>query len=138
MEWAKIFIVIVGYLFTWHFTTYLVKRTIGVQKNVNIFTPDNPLPPSTPQTVENIIHANQNDKAIKDGYLIGKCENTIIFAMVLADAFTGLALVFAAKNLVRKEEIQQNSSFFLVGTMVNFTATLVVAFAVKYLLSVVV
>lgn len=73
-------------------------------------------------------------KTIRDGYLIGKCENTIIFAMVLADAFTGLALVFAAKNLVRKEEIQQNSSFFLVGTMLNFTVTLVIAFVVKYLL----
>lgn len=134
MEWLKIFTVIIGYLFTWHLTTYLINRVVGVQKSVSIFTPDNPLPSLNQQTIESISHANQNDKTIRDGYLIGKCENTIIFAMVLADAFTGLALVFAAKNLVRKEEIQQNSSFFLVGTMLNFTVTLVIAFIVKYLL----
>ncbi len=109
MTFLSVLIVIAAYIFTWHFSTYLIKRIVGVQKTVHIFVP-------------------------RDGYLIGKCENTIIFILVLADAFTGLALIFAAKNLVRKEAIQKNSGFFLVGTMVNFTVTLTIAFAVKYLL----
>lgn len=134
MEWTKILIVIIGYIFTWHLTSYLIKRIVGVKKEVSLFMP-NDLSLLADKNEQPTTPINQNDKAVRDGYLIGKCENTIIFAMVLADAFTGLALVFAAKNLVRKEEIQQNSSFFLVGTMVNFTVTLVIAFGVKYLIN---
>ncbi len=133
MTFLSVLIVIAAYIFTWHFSTYLIKRIVGVQKTVHIFVPDDKRVSADTPAV-NIDAANQDERAIRDGYLIGKCENTIIFILVLADAFTGLALIFAAKNLVRKEAIQKNSGFFLVGTMVNFTVTLTIAFAVKYLL----
>ena len=38
------------------------------------------------------------------GALIGKCENILTITFVLAGAETGLALIFAAKSLVRRED----------------------------------
>ncbi|MGM0580923.1 MAG: hypothetical protein ACQETL_09610 [Bacteroidota bacterium] len=79
---------------------------------------------------------NQNDqKIIRDGYIIGKCENIIILCFVLVGEVTGLALIFAAKSLARQKDINDNAGFFLAGTMINFTTTLVLAFAIKYILT---
>jgi hypothetical protein len=72
---------------------------------------------------------------IRDGYIIGKCENIIILSFILVGEVTGLALIFAAKNLARVKDIQDNAGFFLAGTMVNFTATLVIAYILKFVLT---
>jgi len=55
------------------------------------------------------------------GVLIGKCENVLTLTFVLAGAFTALAVVFAAKGIVRKDDIEKNSLFYLAGTLVNLT-----------------
>lgn len=69
---------------------------------------------------------------IRDGFIIGKCENIIIISFVLFEEVTGLALVFAAKSLARQKDINKNAGFFLAGTMVNFTASLVIGYIIKY------
>ncbi len=69
----------------------------------------------------------------KDSYIIGKCENIIIYILILSDAFTSLAVIFAAKSLVRKDVIKKNSAF-LVGTMLNFTISLTISVFVRFLL----
>ena len=38
------------------------------------------------------------------GFVVGKCENLLILTFMLLDAYTALALVFAAKAIVRKED----------------------------------
>ncbi len=74
-------------------------------------------------------------RLMREGYIIGKCENLIILIFVLAGELTGLSLIFAAKSLARKKDIDNNAGFFLVGTLVNFTATLILAYALKFLLA---
>jgi len=60
------------------------------------------------------------------GVLVGKCENVLTLTFVLAGAYTALALVFAAKGIVRKDDIEKNTLFYLAGTLVNLTYSVVV------------
>jgi hypothetical protein len=55
------------------------------------------------------------------GQIIGKCENVLVLSFVLANAYTALAVVFAAKSIVRREDMVKNSKYYLAGTLVNFT-----------------
>ena len=71
-------------------------------------------------------------RLMREGYIIGKCENLIILIFVLAGALTGLSLIFAAKSLARRKDIDNNAGFFLVGTLVNFTSTLILAYILKF------
>jgi len=60
------------------------------------------------------------------GVLVGKCENVLTLTFVLAGAYTALALVFAAKGIVRKDDIEKNTLFYLAGTLVNLTYSVLV------------
>lgn len=71
------------------------------------------------------------------GQIIGKCENIIILSFILLEAYTALALVITAKTLVRKEEIEKNEMYFLVGTLVNVSYSVLISFIVKLLITVV-
>ncbi len=59
--------------------------------------------------------------------VIGKCENIVTVTLVLTGQVAGLALIFAAKSLVRSDAIKRDPGFYLGGTMVNFVFGLVVA-----------
>ena len=65
--------------------------------------------------------------------VIGKCENIITVSFVLANAPTGLALIFAGKSLVRSADIKKNPGFFLGGTLVNLVWGLLVAMIARVL-----
>lgn len=69
------------------------------------------------------------------GALVGKCENILLFTLVLVEAYTALALVFAAKSIVRREHMARNSLFYLAGTLVNVTYSLLIGLAVLVALS---
>ncbi len=71
---------------------------------------------------------------ISTGLIIGKCENLIIYLMVLTGSYTALAIIFTAKTIIRKEDIAKNSMFFLAGTMINVTYSLLVSLLVKLLI----
>lgn len=119
---VKGIVVLVGYFITFFVTNLLIKRI--VLKGKNGFDADGDG------------NVNITDKKIiRVGYIIGKCENIIILSFVLAGEVTGLALIFAAKSLARQKDINDNAGFFLAGTMINFTATLVLAFIIKYILT---
>jgi hypothetical protein len=60
------------------------------------------------------------------GVLVGKCENVLALTFVLAGAYTALAVVFAAKGIVRKDDIEKNTLFYLAGTLVNLTYSVLV------------
>ncbi|MBX3321891.1 MAG: hypothetical protein KF757_02755 [Phycisphaeraceae bacterium] len=66
--------------------------------------------------------------------VIGKCENIITLTFVLTGNYAGLALIFAAKSLVRTEAIKQNPGFFLGGTLVNLVWGLAVGLGARGLL----
>lgn len=113
----KLIVITCGLLIMWHSSNFMIEKFIK-------------LPPYNDQ---NIIQPYK----VKEGKIIGKCENIIIYCLVLAGAFTGLALIFAAKNLVRQEQIKKHSEIFLVGTMLNFTISLVISISVKFLLTII-
>ncbi|MCL4221841.1 MAG: hypothetical protein KJZ65_10790 [Phycisphaerales bacterium] len=66
--------------------------------------------------------------------VIGKCENLITVTLVLTNNLAGLAVVFAAKSLVRSDAIRSNPGFYLGGTLVNLVWGLLVASLVRVLL----
>jgi hypothetical protein len=67
-------------------------------------------------------------KLFKDlGFWIGFFEHVIIFVLVMNKEFSALAIIFGAKELVRKEQIKTNPAYYLLGTLINFGVALVMA-----------
>ena len=60
------------------------------------------------------------------GFWIGFFETLIIFVFVVNKEYSGLALIFGAKEFVRKEEIQKDPTYYLLGTVINFGVSLVI------------
>jgi hypothetical protein len=60
------------------------------------------------------------------GFWIGLFETIIIFVFVLNKEFSGLALIFGAKEFVRKEEIKEDPTYYLLGTLINFGVSLLI------------
>ncbi len=74
-------------------------------------------------------------KEVRDtGFVIGKCENLLILTFMLLDAYTALAVIFAAKAIVRKEDMSKNTLFFLAGTMINVTYSIIIGLVIKILI----
>jgi len=68
------------------------------------------------------------------GAIVGKTENVLVFTFVLVDAYVALSIIFAAKSIVRREDMKQNSLFYLAGTLVNFTYSLLLGLIALWLL----
>lgn len=69
------------------------------------------------------------------GKIFGKCENVIIYILVLLEGYTALALIFAGKTIVRNEDKDKVSSVYhLAGTMINTAYSILIAFIIKYLI----
>jgi len=49
-------------------------------------------------------------------------------------AYTALSVIFAAKTIVRRDDMAKNSLFFLAGTMVNVTYSVVFGLIIKLLI----
>ena len=116
---TEIGIVLAGYL-----VTLLLSGVI-----VRYFTP----PPPKAEEAERPGPKGRFDASV----VIGKCENILVVTLVLAGEVTGLALLFAAKSLVRKEDIRKNSQFYLGGMLVNLTWSLGMGYLTRYLAAVV-
>lgn len=65
------------------------------------------------------------------GAIVGKAENLLVVTFVLVGAYTALAVVFAAKSIVRREDMKNNSLFYLAGTLVNFTYSVLVGLVIR-------
>ena len=83
-----------------------------------------------------IVPESYNAKLKRTGRIIGKCENFLVISFILADALTGLALIFAAKTLPRKSKEEEDNleltNYFLAGTLLNFSYSLLMGFVLKY------
>jgi hypothetical protein len=69
------------------------------------------------------------------GNVIGKCENILVLTFMLLDAYTAIALVFTAKTIIRKEDIEKNSVYFLAGTLVNVCYSVLMGFITKVIIA---
>ena len=78
--------------------------------------------------------AHTTEERRRLGNVIGKCENIIVVTLILAGAETGLALIFTAKTLVRRQDIEQDPGYFLGGTLLNFVWSLIVAMLARVLI----
>ncbi len=81
------------------------------------------------QISESAVMEKIGKEARDTGFIIGKCENLLIFSFVLFGQFTALAIIFAAKAIVRREDMSRNTLYFLAGTMINVTYSVLVAIA---------
>lgn len=88
-------------------------------------------------TLSQISHKGKNEIAKENkwdtGRIIGKCENILIITFILLNAYTALAIIFAAKTIIRKEDIEKNSLFYLAGNMVNVTYSIIFGVIIKLL-----
>lgn len=80
------------------------------------------------------VNQTLSKEVLDTGFIIGKCENILIITFMFLDAYTALALIFAAKTIVRREDMSKNSLFFLAGTMINVTYSIIMGLAVKILI----
>lgn len=76
--------------------------------------------------VEYALQRANADEALDDrrdtGTVIGKLENVLVLTLIFVGAYTALAVLFAAKSLVRIEDTDtEDSTYYLTGTLANFT-----------------
>lgn len=69
------------------------------------------------------------------GFIIGKCENILLLSFVLFNAYTALALIFAAKAIIRGEAMKNKPSYYLAGTMINVTYSIIAGIIIKLVIS---
>lgn len=65
------------------------------------------------------------------GTIVGKAENVLLPTFILAEAYTALSVIFAAKGLVRRDDIRKNTLYYLAGTMTNFTYSVAIGFIIR-------
>jgi hypothetical protein len=107
----KIILVIAGYLFCFAIGSVVVRLAI------KMISPD---------------YKKQLGKPILDtGFIIGICESFITITLVLLNQLTSLAIIFTAKSIVRSKKMEEKAEYYLVGTMVNFTFSLLVGIIMK-------
>ncbi|MDY6952644.1 MAG: hypothetical protein SWE60_14120 [Thermodesulfobacteriota bacterium] len=61
------------------------------------------------------------------GLWIGFCETLLVFVLVFHGEYSALTIIFAAKEFVRKEKIQDNPSYYLLGTLINVSVAVLSA-----------
>ena len=112
----QIFIIVAGYLITISLSGIIVRFFVGI-------------PPKDEQETP----SGGNDSRFDTGTIIGKCENILTVTFILAGEITGLVLVFAAKSLIRKELINEDAKYYLGGTLINFSFSVLMGFLIRIL-----
>lgn len=59
----------------------------------------------------------------------------IILTFIILGAYTALAIIFAAKSIIRREDISTgDTSYYIAGTMVNLTYSVVIGGIIKLII----
>ncbi|MFH0930813.1 MAG: hypothetical protein V1890_02600 [Candidatus Zixiibacteriota bacterium] len=111
MNWTYLLILVTGYLFCFIFGSMVVRFCI--------------------RKVDPSYKTELGKPVVDTGLIIGLCESFITISLVLMDALTGLAIIFTAKSIARSKKIEEKAEFYLVGTMVNFSFSLLVGILLK-------
>lgn len=117
--WFRGLVIILAYMFTMVFSGKIVAYFV--------------LPPNVAAEKKAAVRG-PDEARFDSGVVIGKCENLIIVTLVLLDQVTGLAVIFAAKSIVRQEAVKTNPGYYLGGTLVNLVWSLMVALIVRLLI----
>ncbi|MCK4824930.1 hypothetical protein KA005_54775 [bacterium] len=120
IDFLQVSIIAIGYIITIGTSGWVVRHFIEVPK-----------PSSKTSDPDESISGKRYDL----GAIIGKCENFLAITFILADAITGLALIFAAKSIVRSEDIKKDPRYYLGGTLVNLCFSVLIAFLVRIILN---
>ena len=67
----------------------------------------------------------------KIGFIIGRCENILILTFILLNEVTALMIIIGVKGLVRREDIERKPGYYLVGTLLNVTISILLSILVK-------
>lgn len=78
---------------------------------------------------------DQLEEEKNPGRVIGKLEDFLIVTFIILEAYTALAIVFGAKSVVRAELGRPRASYYILGTLANFTWALTVGLAGKLVTS---
>lgn len=70
-----------------------------------------------------------------NGFWIGLFETFLVFVFVYEREYGALAIIIAAKEFVRRGKIEQEPSYYLLGTFVNLTTAMVFALLARKLLT---
>jgi hypothetical protein len=65
------------------------------------------------------------------GFWIGFFETLLVFVLVVQAEFSALAIIIGAKEFVRKDQIVENPSYYLLGTLVNLSVAVLSVLAAK-------
>jgi hypothetical protein len=65
------------------------------------------------------------------GLWIGFFETLLIYVFVYLGEYRALAIIIGAKEFVRKDKIQDNPSYYLLGTLINVTVAMFGALVAK-------
>jgi hypothetical protein len=69
---------------------------------------------------------------LKDpGTWIGLSEFLLILIFVFLAEYTTIAIIFAAKEIVRSDDIKKNASYYLLGTLLNVVLSLLSSLLIK-------
>ncbi|MEO8795631.1 MAG: DUF3307 domain-containing protein [Daejeonella sp.] len=86
---------------------------------------------------ESAVNAEGLEKA---GLWIGLFERFLILTFILIDQYTAVGLLIAAKSILRfsdKENTQKKTEYVLIGTLMSFSASVLLGWAVKTLLQII-
>ncbi len=119
IDFTKYMIVLIGYLFTILTSGFVVGLIMRSQKMKEI-------DPSQSVIID-----------INLGRIIGKCENILAITLILSNAVTGLALIFTAKTIIRSDDIRRDSRYYLGGTIVNLTYSVLMAYLIRIVLGII-
>ena len=135
--WKDYLIVLAGYTLLLSTSGRIINFMLKQISNKTLEETASKDQPEAGQTVREQPEAVQVKRRLAAGRIIGKCENIIILSFILMEAYTALALVITAKTLIRKEEIEKNEMYFLVGTLVNVSYSVLISFIVSLMITVV-
>ncbi|NOY76480.1 MAG: hypothetical protein GXO76_01290 [Calditrichaeota bacterium] len=68
------------------------------------------------------------------GTMIGLCETFIVITFILFNQFSALALVVAAKSLVRMKKMEEQPEYYLLGTFLNISFSILIGSLLKIFL----
>ena len=114
MNWSYLVVLVTGYLFCFIIGSMVVRFCI--------------------RKVDPNYETELGKPVVDAGLIIGLCESFITITLVLIDALTGLAIIFTAKSIARSKKIEEKAQFYLVGTIVNFSFSLLVGILLKKIL----
>ena len=132
---APYIVIVGGYILTMVTSGYVVKYFIMGPANDTTTDRKSEDQNGDEQASDEQKSNGQQNRGFNAGAIIGKCENFITLTFILSGEFTGLALIFSAKSIVRIDNIRKNPKYYLGGTLVNLCFSILMGFIIRAVLT---